>query len=247
MSVTGNHASNGNHLLNTHWRVVYSIHSYTVIWCQITSNNVIDLSAFFSKKSAGKMLKIQSLQAVFIEGEMQLINAEKPSDKIAMDVGEKVTIDTVSNDTVSNLSSLSLALSNHCRQSTALLVIETDDCGQEINLPVTEERPWGSYTVIADEPNYKLKQLLVKPDSRLSLQRHFKREEHWIILSGEADITLGNTCELYKAGSYIFIPLKSWHRIANSQKENVILVEVQCGSYFGEDDIERSQDDYGRA
>jgi mannose-6-phosphate isomerase-like protein (cupin superfamily) len=113
---------------------------------------------------------------------------------------------------------------------------------------ITEERPWGSFTVLKDEPAYKMKQLSVKPGNRLSLQRHFKREEHWLITHGQPEVTLDNQTHRLHAGEYIHIPLQSWHRITNPEgaTEHVEIIELQLGNYFGEDDIERSQDDYGR-
>ncbi len=113
---------------------------------------------------------------------------------------------------------------------------------------VTEHRPWGSFTVLKDEPAFKLKQLMVKPGSRLSLQRHQKREEHWLITAGHPEITLNDRVVSLEAGSYIHIPLQAWHRISNpaASGEPVEIIELQLGEYFGEDDIERREDDYGR-
>lgn len=119
-----------------------------------------------------------------------------------------------------------------------------------VSLPeVTETRPWGSFTILKDEPDYKLKQLLNTPGNRLSLQRHQKREEHWVIIAGHPEITLDDNVYTLQAGDYIHIPLHSWHRLSNPapNTDNVELIELQLGAYFGEDDIERRQDDYGRA
>ena len=118
-----------------------------------------------------------------------------------------------------------------------------------IPLPeVTETRPWGSFTVLKDDPHYKLKQLLNTPGNRLSLQRHQQREEHWLVIAGQPEITLDDATLNLQAGDYIHIPLHSWHRLANPGENNapVELIELQLGQYFGEDDIERRQDDYGR-
>ncbi|MGE0200896.1 MAG: phosphomannose isomerase type II C-terminal cupin domain [Candidatus Melainabacteria bacterium] len=110
----------------------------------------------------------------------------------------------------------------------------------------TEVRPWGSFTVISDDPGYKVKTLTVSPAGRLSLQRHQKREEHWFVLAGAATVTVNEKTETFSPGSYIHIPLHAWHRLANESATPVVILEVQLGSYFGEDDIERSADDYGR-
>ena len=113
--------------------------------------------------------------------------------------------------------------------------------------PVTETRPWGNFTVLADEPDYKLKELVVTPGGRLSLQRHEKRAEHWFILKGNPAITQGRKKTVYQPGDYVKIPRHSWHRIDNRNgSTDVVLVELQTGTYFGEDDIERKEDDYGR-
>lgn len=113
---------------------------------------------------------------------------------------------------------------------------------------ITEERPWGSFTVLKDEPDYKLKQLAVKPGNRLSLQRHQKREEHWFVTAGQPAVTLEDSIIQLSPGEYIHIPLHHWHRITNPAENStpVEIIELQLGNYFGEDDIERRQDDYGR-
>lgn len=100
--------------------------------------------------------------------------------------------------------------------------------------------------MLVDLPHYKVKQLLVKPLQRLSLQLHHQREEHWVIVRGKPEITVGDKVWLAGPGERIFIPKETRHRIANPGSEDVELVEVQLGSYFGEDDIVRFEDDYQR-
>jgi mannose-6-phosphate isomerase len=119
-----------------------------------------------------------------------------------------------------------------------------------VSLPeVTETRPWGSFTVLKDEPAYKLKQLVAKPGNRLSLQRHEKREEHWFVTQGHPEVTLDDAKILPVAQQYVQIPRRGWHRLANPAPAggaDVEIIELQLGDYFGEDDIERREDDYGR-
>jgi mannose-6-phosphate isomerase len=109
------------------------------------------------------------------------------------------------------------------------------------------ERPWGNYTVLDDDaPDHKVKRLVVHPGKRLSYQRHSKRAEHWFIVAGTALVTLdGRVIEL-TAGQAIDIPLEAAHRVANVGDTDVVLIEVQHGTYFGEDDIVRLEDDFGR-
>ncbi len=108
------------------------------------------------------------------------------------------------------------------------------------------ERPWGKYFVIEDEAHYKLKRIEVNPGQRLSYQFHHHRQEFWTIVEGEAVVTLDDKEFDLKYGESIFIPLGSKHRIENRGSELLVLVEVQTGTYFGEDDIVRLQDDYKR-
>ena len=108
-------------------------------------------------------------------------------------------------------------------------------------------REWGFYEVLSDEKDHKVKRITVYPGSRLSLQRHFKRSEHWYIVSGNGTITLNGDEIRVSAGDSVDIGVGALHRMANSGDGNVVFVEVQTGSYFGEDDIERVEDDYGRA
>ena len=108
--------------------------------------------------------------------------------------------------------------------------------------------PWGSWQVLDDAGDYKVKRVLVKPGNRLSYQKHFKREEFWMIVQGEAEVTLNGKVTKLKPGQSIFIPKEAAHRIANDQSntKDVIFIEIQRGEYFGEDDIVRLEDDYGR-
>jgi mannose-6-phosphate isomerase len=107
-------------------------------------------------------------------------------------------------------------------------------------------RPWGRYEILQDTPTYKVKTVWVLPGHRLSLQRHQKRQEHWFIVQGVADVVLGDKELTKNPGETVDIAVGQLHRIGNSGTEEVIFIEVQTGTYFGEDDIERIQDDYAR-
>ncbi len=111
----------------------------------------------------------------------------------------------------------------------------------------SEERPWGRFYVIHDEPSYKLKRIEVDPGGRLSYQYHHKRSEAWTIIEGVGTITLDGKIMDYSKGETILIPQGVKHRIHNSGKQKIILIEVQTGTYFGEDDIIRIEDDYNRS
>ncbi len=108
------------------------------------------------------------------------------------------------------------------------------------------ERPWGKYFVLRDEPNYKLKRIEVNPGQRLSYQYHHHRQEYWTVVQGEATVVLDDKEITLKYGESIFIPQGAKHRMMNLTDQPLEFVEVQTGTYFGEDDIVRVQDDYDR-
>ena len=110
----------------------------------------------------------------------------------------------------------------------------------------TYERPWGTYKTLDQADGFQIKIITVNSGGRLSLQSHEKRQEHWVVVAGMATITVNESKKEYQPGSYIFIPLQAKHRLENFGKDQVILVEVQMGSYLGEDDITRYDDVYGR-
>lgn len=108
-------------------------------------------------------------------------------------------------------------------------------------------RPWGFYKTTFLNPYARAKIIKVYPKGELSLQEHKLREEHWVIISGTGELTIGETVKEVSAGDYIYIPKGCKHRIKNlSSKESLMISEVQLGSYFGEDDIIRYEDKYGR-
>lgn len=109
-----------------------------------------------------------------------------------------------------------------------------------------DERPWGMYEVLAEGEGYKVKRIEVRPGQRLSLQMHQSRSEHWVIVRGEALVTLGEREIRLRANEEALIPQRTKHRVANPASAPLVFIEVQCGSYLGEDDITRFEDDYNR-
>ena len=106
-----------------------------------------------------------------------------------------------------------------------------------------DDRPWGCYDVLEDEPSHKVKRITVSPGSRLSYQRHRRRSEHWFVVSGTASVTLDGAVIDLRAGQATDIPAGTAHRVANRGDQPLVFIEVQHGDYFGEDDIERLEDD----
>lgn len=151
-----------------------------------------------------------------------------------------------------------------------LIVVDTDDClliskmGESQNVkkivqilkeqnsdlvrfPSIVYRPWGSYQVLLEGTFYKIKQIVVKPKKRLSLQKHFHRNEHWIIVSGSAVVQINEKEFVLNRNESTYIPMGSVHRLSNEGKIDLVIIEAQVGEYLGEDDIVRIEDDYRRA
>lgn len=114
------------------------------------------------------------------------------------------------------------------------------------HIHLTVHRPWGTYTVLEDEEQYKVKRIVVKPGKKLSLQKHFHRSEHWIVVSGTATVTVGEETRLIRPNESTYIKIGEVHRLENEGKIDIVLIEAQVGEYTGEDDIVRLQDDFQR-
>ena len=114
------------------------------------------------------------------------------------------------------------------------------------HIHLTAHRPWGTYTILEDEEKYKVKKIVVKSGKRLSLQKHFHRSEHWIVVSGTATVTVGEETRLIRPNESTYIKMGEVHRLENEGKIDVVLIEAQVGEYTGEDDIIRIEDDFQR-
>jgi len=118
------------------------------------------------------------------------------------------------------------------------------DCAM---IPTKVARPWGSYETIGDGQRYQVKHIIVDPGETLSLQMHYHRSEHWVVVRGSAKVTVGDEVSILQENESTYIPAGTRHRLANPGKVPLELVEIQCGPYLGEDDIVRFDDQYGRA
>jgi mannose-1-phosphate guanylyltransferase/mannose-6-phosphate isomerase len=132
-------------------------------------------------------------------------------------------------------------------QKVKELVDAMKESGQpEATSHLFETRPWGGFEILADEEHYKTKKITIDVGGQLSYQTHKHRQEHWVVISGEGEVTLNDQKISLKPGQSIHIPTGAKHRIRNPGGEPLIFIEVQTGTYFGEDDIVRYLDDYNR-
>ncbi len=134
-----------------------------------------------------------------------------------------------------------------CAQEVKKIVTELKERNRsETELPAVVQRPWGTYEVIAHGEHYQSKRIVVNPGEAFSLQLHHHRSEHWTIVEGEAEITVGDKADTFRKNESVYIPLETVHRLENKSNAPVVLIEVQCGDYLGEDDIVRFSDFYSR-
>lgn len=116
----------------------------------------------------------------------------------------------------------------------------------EVEEHVTTYRPWGSYTILEDGPRYKIKRIAVNANEKLSLQMHYHRSEHWVVIKGTARVTVGDKEMLIHENESVYVPKSTMHRLENPGKVQLEIIEVQNGEYVGEDDIVRIEDKYER-
>ena len=110
----------------------------------------------------------------------------------------------------------------------------------------TVHRPWGTYSILEEGPNFKIKRIIVKPGASLSLQMHCHRSEHWVVVNGIAKVVNGERDIMVHTNESTFIPAGQMHRLENPGLIDLVMIEVQSGDYVGEDDIVRFEDAYGR-
>lgn len=137
-----------------------------------------------------------------------------------------------------------------CRKSVKVFVIQVLQYSirpvYPRQMPQFDERPWGNFTVLDEAASYKVKRIEVLPQKRLSYQKHKHRSEHWMVVAGSAKVTIDGRETVLDCGSTVDVPAGAAHRIENVGTEKLVFIEIQRGTYLGEDDIERLQDDYGR-
>ncbi|MCP4296738.1 MAG: mannose-1-phosphate guanylyltransferase/mannose-6-phosphate isomerase [Proteobacteria bacterium] len=132
-------------------------------------------------------------------------------------------------------------------QKVKKVVQQLKDRGSELHhIHQTAHRPWGTYTVLEAADNYKIKRIVVRPGARLSLQKHYHRNEHWIVAAGTGIVTIGKEEKLLRPNESTYIAMGEVHRLENAGKIDLVLIEVQMGDYLGEDDIIRLKDDFHR-
>ncbi len=183
----------------------------------------------FGNRKRGKALLVDSRNC-FVQSEERLVAALGVDDLVIVDTADAVLV--AARDRVQEV-----------RQIVARLTAEEHEAAI---FHRTVERPWGSFTVLEDAGDCKVKRLIVRPGGVLSLQRHQRRSEHWTVIRGRAKVRRGDEELWLGPNETLAIPVNTLHRLENPGEQDLHLIEVQTGDYFGEDDIERFEDIYGR-
>ncbi len=207
----------------------------TFDWSDIGSwKTVSELEAGSEPDAAGNRVVGSAIiiesRNCYIQGDKRVVAAVGVDDLIIIDTGDAVLV----------------ADRERAQQVKQVVeqLRETDHSAARFHQTV--HRPWGSFTVLEDGSDCKVKRLTVKPGQVLSLQKHHRRSEHWTVVQGTAKVRVGDREFLLQRNESTFIPMGELHRLENPGGEDIHLIEVQCGDYFGEDDIVRLEDRYGR-
>ena len=201
-------------------------------WSDIGSWKAI--SELYESDAAGNRIQGRAIlvesRDCFVQGDKRLVAAVGVHDLVIVDTGDAVLV--ANRERVQDVKEVVNQLA------------DLDDAAAEFHQTV--HRPWGSYSVLEDAEDCKVKRLVVKPGQVLSLQKHHRRAEHWTVVQGTAKVRLGDREFLLRANESTYIPVDTLHRLENPGAVDVHVIEVQTGDYFGEDDIVRYEDIYGR-
>ena len=167
-----------------------------------------------------------------------LIFTSKERIMVAVDISDLIVVDTKDAIFISNRGS-----SSKVKEAVNMLKKRNSEV---VESHVTTYRPWGSFTILAENTNYKVKKIYVKPHKRLSLQYHNHRSEHWVIVKGQAKVTIGNTVMIMNENESVYVPIGEKHRLENPTDRDLEIIEIQVGFPLTEDDIVRIEDDYKR-
>jgi len=202
--------------------------SFDALYDEVEKDENGNASIVTGKKEVGEIIMNNAANNLII------------SDKLvaAIDVDDLLIVDTTDALLISKKGS---------SQKVKEVVKQLKKRGSELtNIHMTAYRPWGSYTILDELDSYKVKRIVVNPGKRLSLQKHFHRSEHWIVVSGTATVTRGEDEFLVRANESTYIPMGEIHRLENVGKIPLVMIEAQVGEYLGEDDIVRISDDFKR-
>lgn len=213
------------------------------------SNKVATVPVSFAWSDVGSWESFHQTQQKDKKGNVVIGNVltDQVSDSLVLGSNRLVACFGLKKMTVIETSDAVFVAPKNKSQEVKGLVEELEKNNQkEAYQGLKTDRPWGSYIILEEGVEYKIKRIIVNPKKRLSLQSHKQRSEHWVVIKGKAKVTVADQVIVLKKGESTFIPKKTKHRLENTSKEPLEIIEVQNGSYLGEDDITRYEDDFKR-
>ena len=207
-----------------------------MIQCNIGWTDVGTWSSVHDVSSKDDDNNSKSNNILSIDSKNKYVNSNKLTTLLG--VQDLVIVDTAD----------ALLITNHSNSQNITTVVDALNIANkdEANIGRKVHRPWGTYDSISSGPGFQVKVITVNPGAKLSVQKHFKRSEHWTVVSGIAEVTKNKEIFILKENESTYIEIEEIHALKNAGSEELILIEVQCGSYLGEDDIVRYEDIYGR-
>ncbi len=220
-----------------HYAVMEKSDSVKVVPSDINWSDLGSFNALYEELPKDKNGNTKNAHHISIDSKNNLIMTY--GKKIAtIDIEDLIIIDTADALLISKKGS---------SQKVKQVVEKLKEKNSELtNIHTLAHRPWGTYEVLLSDKLYKIKRIVVKPGKKLSLQKHFHRKEHWIVVSGTATVTVGDEVKLIRPNESTYIKMGEIHRLENQGKIPVVLIEAQVGEYTGEDDIIRIEDDFKR-
>lgn len=208
-----------------------------VVACDIGWNDIGSWNAFSDVESpdikGNRVIgraHLHNTTNCYIQSERRLVGAVGVNDLIIIDTPDAVLVSD----------------REHAQDVRHIVGQLKEEGAEEHKFHSTVHRPWGTYTILEEGPRFKIKRIVVKAGASLSLQVHHHRSEHWVVVNGTAKVVNGDEAFIVVANEPTYIPAGHKHRLENPENEELVIIEVQCGDYLGEDDIARFDDKYGR-
>ncbi|MGJ0301360.1 mannose-1-phosphate guanylyltransferase/mannose-6-phosphate isomerase [Aliarcobacter cryaerophilus] len=254
-------ATNTNNLIRIKYEDMANISEDSIDYAVMEKSNIVkvipsniswsDVGSFDSLYEELPWSETESCSEAKVKDENKVLTKVKPifvDSKNNMVISDKLVATVDIEDLIIIDSGDALLISKKGSSQKVKKVVEKlkETNSQLHNIHLTGYRPWGSYTVLEESNGYKIKRIEVNPGKRLSLQKHFHRSEHWIVVSGTATVTVGDEKRLVRPNESTYIKAGELHRLENEGKIPVVLIEAQVGEYTGEDDIIRYEDDFSR-
>jgi mannose-1-phosphate guanylyltransferase len=220
------------------YAVMEKADNVAVVPCNFGWSDIGSWKAVSDSHEPDDLGNVSDGHAIFVDSRHTYVRSDSGRVVAAVGVDDLVVVDTADAVLVSH--------KNASQQVKEVVRVLRDKNHEAYKLHTTVHRPWGTYTTLVEADGFKIKRIMVKPGQALSLQFHHKRAEHWVVVRGTATVQVGDTEYETYAGQSRYVPQGAKHRLANRTDEMVEIIEVQCGSYLGEDDIVRLVDNYGR-